>query len=514
MVDGRTFYWRLVKVIKHVKTEADRTIRSNPHIQLYDTSFRLPQDMLREATKTVTIYNKSEEEVTLNTCEISSKSGLIRLERSIFDVKLFANDGKFTIFMKIAPKTVGSFVEEIVADFGEFQKKCLVSFDVFNDRNGGGHHARNGNNDELIPGQRVRNSPRFIDIRIKDYTVPNDFRDIDFKTHIDLVLEGLYTSYPFVFEELDRGNYVAKMRCCLYMEEIAMEIQFAKYRIDRGHFENKQEFLRLEIEGVAERRPSLSIGDSVRATELIHSQTSAKKPTYEGCIHKVEHNSILLKFHPDFHRSHNRRDHRIDFFFSRSTYRRQQHALDKAVSQIGIGYDFLFPLLRGSTKRPQVDANLKLNNSIDINGKEYPFFNDKLNIYQKQAVINILRGVCRPLPYIIYGPPGKNSSCKLNFIKRSSIRHRQDSNRHRVHRANRRQDALVSYYCRCAIELSRQHYRGATDRIRSLQGRRFRALRQLQSDREGPDSGALEKVLRNGRNWIRRWKTSKRDHEC
>lgn len=39
--------------------------------------------------------------------------------------------------------------------------------------------------------------------------------------------------------------------------------------------------------------------------------------------------------------------------------------------------------------------------------KRFPnWFNKSLNVRQKSAIVNIVRGHCRPMPYILYGPPG------------------------------------------------------------------------------------------------------------
>lgn len=410
--NARSFYWRVIKIIEQVGTnDVDRNNDGSAGVQLHDASISLRQEFQRETTQTISIYNNSNEAVILKTCEISSNSGLVRLDRTEFNQVLHPKTGRFKIFLKIMPKEAGMFMEELVANFGSFKKKCLVTVEIHSHnlmmKNRELKKVNDSDRRELIPGQKVRAAPRFIEIRIKDYMIPDAFRLIDFKKHTSLVInDDLQENYPFLFEELDRDNYASKMRYCLYLEEIAMEIHFARYKIERGHFENKQEYLRLEVQGIAEKRPSISIGDSIHATDS--STLNNKKPVYEGCIHKVEQNAIFAKFNPEFHQSHNRKDHRIDFFFSRSTFKRQQHALNKAVSQLGLGYDFLFPKFKTPThdKRSQVEVTLTENENMRINGKEYPFFNANLNKYQKEAIVNILQGTCRPLPYIIYGPPG------------------------------------------------------------------------------------------------------------
>lgn len=130
-VDGRSYYWRLTKMIRKVdKTEAaDRKALSYKDVEMNDVEFNLRLDS-RELSYSVGVFNNSSESVTLKTCEITHCSGLIRVDRTELNVEIRQGSGKFNVYLKISPKQVGSFVEELTADFGNFQKKCSVTLQV------------------------------------------------------------------------------------------------------------------------------------------------------------------------------------------------------------------------------------------------------------------------------------------------------------------------------------------------------------------------------------------------
>lgn len=264
---------------------------------------------------------------------------------------------------------------------------------------------------DFVPGRRLTSTPRFVENRIKDYMVPDKLREVDHKMQYELVKDELTSSFPFLFHPLSDKNYVEKMHYNLHLEEIAMEQAFAKYRIQRGHFENRGEFLSLAVEGVAERRPSLTLGDSIRVRDPFPN--GKKTVTYEGCIHRVEQNAVLLMFNQDFHGNHNHRDYQIDFFFSRSSIKKQHSAIDKIFEHDVLGRNFIFPLLNQQVRELQIEAELGTNDQLMIEGKKMEWFNPRLNEYQKEAIVNILRGECRPLPYIIYGPPGTGKTATV-----------------------------------------------------------------------------------------------------
>lgn len=86
--------------------------------------------------------------------------------------------------------------------------------------------------------------------------------------------------------------------------------------------------------------------------------------------------------------------------------RKQHHAIDLVLKKLpGV----LFPN-RILTNDIQLDVSLNLENEQlkfnDCDSDVIPWYNSQLNVVQKQAVTNILQGVARPLPYVIFGPPG------------------------------------------------------------------------------------------------------------
>ncbi|KAG0692718.1 RNA helicase Mov10l1 [Chionoecetes opilio] len=204
------------------------------------------------------------------------------------------------------------------------------------------HHALTTPPDEraVILGQKSYKPSPFIPLKLPSVRVPENLWH-------EVNRGDLFHVAAVLSEPLNADNYQKRFSLLLHLEEIKMTQQMREFDMARACFTMCGEFLSLTVPGLAEKRPSLMIGDTVVATELC----GRGEMEYEGCIHQVLNTQILLKFHPSFHNGNHGEDYKVRFNFNRTPLRRCHFALSYALKQLG--QDVLFPF-RLKLQLPQV----------------------------------------------------------------------------------------------------------------------------------------------------------------
>lgn len=268
---------------------------------------------------------------------------------------------------------------------------------------------------DVVSGVRVKTAPLFVINRLQSFEVSQNLIQIVLDSSLTFreIDDKLHTEMPY-FNYLDFDNYKKYFHGLIHLEEIALDHEFRKYDRELAYFRRDGEYLALKVENVFESRPSLIIGDKVIALDPFQENAPNTKPTlYEGFIHKLKKDHVLIKFNEIFHNRYGGEDYRLYFKFSRSKFIKQLNAVDRTAKNINrskffpknvqITFDYL-----------QFDVSLK-DGVLKSNhkNKTLPWFNTSLNIVQKEAITQILRGETRPMPYIIFGPPGTGKTSTL-----------------------------------------------------------------------------------------------------
>lgn len=264
---------------------------------------------------------------------------------------------------------------------------------------------------EVTPGQKISKKANFIDIKIGGYQVPDELKKILLNPSLSRsqIDEELEISQRCLQGGLCPQNYKAVFKTFLWMEDVQCEISIARFNVDRAHFTREENYLALRIENVAECRPSLIPGDKlVATTPWVANQGMANG----AFIHKILKHKILVKFSEHFHDKYNGEDLKITFQPTRGAFQKQHHAINCVTS--AMGFDYLFPT-KTNIKEPWMDLKINENGNLATNDfdNEFNWYNPLLNPIQKEAIKNILRSEARPLPYIIFGPPGTGKTMTM-----------------------------------------------------------------------------------------------------
>ncbi|KAK7366576.1 hypothetical protein VNO80_08569 [Phaseolus coccineus] len=234
--------------------------------------------------------------------------------------------------------------------------------------------------DTYVTGSRPAAKPtrRYIN-RLPRYDIPRDMRELLESNQVPQVVE----------EGLTRRTYSHYFKALIIMEEIQLEEDMRTYDMESVSMRKRNnQFLSMEVPGLAERRPSLVHGDNI-FVKLSSGRGNNTTQVYEGFIHRVEADEIYLKFDPGFHYYHRDENvYDVHFTYNRINMRRLYQA---AVAAENLGTDFLFPST-SSRKR-----HIKTTALVPISGT----FNE-----EQICSIKMILGCKGAPPYLIHGPPG------------------------------------------------------------------------------------------------------------
>ncbi|XP_064361443.1 RNA helicase Mov10l1 [Dromaius novaehollandiae] len=256
-----------------------------------------------------------------------------------------------------------------------------------------------------------RNCRRQLPSFLPYYTIPDGLRKC-----VEQKLDIL-TFQPLLAEHLNLDNYKANFSTLLWLEEIHTEMEIKDYNMSGITLKRNGNSLVLEVPGVEEGRPSLSIGDKVILKSQIYSEHVIE---YVAYITEIHNEAVTLKFHPDFEQAYNSEPMDVEFVHSRITSRRCQLAVEHAIH---LGEKVLFPerllLQSPQAKYSILDDGLEqsskqeISETVTLKQTAGNFFNPMLNEHQKLAVKRILSGECRPTPYVLFGPPGTGKTLTI-----------------------------------------------------------------------------------------------------
>ncbi|XP_030741530.2 RNA helicase Mov10l1 [Echinops telfairi] len=302
----------------------------------------------------------------------------------------------------------------------------------------------------VVVTTQKRNSRRQLPSFLPQYPIPDRLKKcVEHK--IDVL-----TFQPLLAELLNMSNYKEKFSTLLWLEEIHAEIELKEYNRSGVILKRSGHLLVLEVPGLAESRPSLYTGDKLL---LKTQECNGHVIEYIGYVTEIHEEEVTLKLNPEFERAYNSEPMDVEFTYNRTTSRRCHFALEQALH---LGIKVLFPE-EVVLQSPQVTSSWSCPQSPRAEARPAPkprtadtgkkprtppagghvgaegalataaltpsseptsegqtpqlggrgFFNATLNEHQQLAVRRILSGDCRPLPYVLFGPPGTGKTVTI-----------------------------------------------------------------------------------------------------
>ncbi|KAF8906751.1 RNA helicase [Gymnopilus junonius] len=203
---------------------------------------------------------------------------------------------------------------------------------------------------------------------------------------------------PSVFNE---NTYGAWFQVLLYLEEERVKQDLDAYSLIEADLESTYPRYKLKVEGLAENRPSVLVGDFILVSRSEDAETMNTRTWYEGRVHQVHQNHVTLRFSDEFN-TYKGTKFDVRFVLNRLPYRRMHQALTNKFTPTRL----LFPgpnHIQGLTR--------VLPSQIEqINPVYRPLGEDE---EQKETVTAILNMKLGSVPFVVFGPPGTGKTVTI-----------------------------------------------------------------------------------------------------
>ncbi|GCB60273.1 hypothetical protein scyTo_0009148 [Scyliorhinus torazame] len=243
-------------------------------------------------------------------------------------------------------KNPGRCKDLLMLYFNDFVMGCYVEVDVMSDEESllkprSRYHPiqskspRAEQNETNCMFVSVKNPTRLarrhIPSFLPQYTVPERLKECIGKG------ADVLTIQPDLSEALSISKYKGHFSTLLWLEEIRAEMEIKEFNMPAVTLKKQGDFLVLEVPGMVEGRPSVSIGDRIILRNSCYTDAEVR---YSGFVSEVYEDELLLQFNSSFHQSYGGGPVDVEFTYNRTSTRRCQFAVEQALH---LGEAVLFP---------------------------------------------------------------------------------------------------------------------------------------------------------------------------
>ncbi|KAF8632154.1 hypothetical protein AX17_004896 [Amanita inopinata Kibby_2008] len=201
----------------------------------------------------------------------------------------------------------------------------------------------------------------------------------------------------FIPSTLNIDTYEKRFQALLYIEAEQKKRGLESYALMGAELKQVKHRYDVHVKGVADRRPSVLVGDYILARRTDDSQDTS---WYQGRVHSIVHETLSLYFNNRFS-NYRGSKYDIRFVYNRLPERRKHQAVTSPFKPMRL----LFPEGRHVTYTRVTEAEIQ---------EVHPFNRDLgTNPQQLETVAAIMKQTPGSVPFIIFGPPGTGKTVTI-----------------------------------------------------------------------------------------------------